>query len=157
MTAITRPELPGLSVSVPSSWRRRRDPRLGDHGVVVSARAPSLPASGVRPELTVRVACVDHDDAALWRRRTLAELATALEDFALEDEDVYDLGGYDVHYHRWAHRLGAADVLCDQWAWLVEGPGVRRGVTLTCAAAREDYPDYCDLFEAVAETVELTR
>ena len=56
-----------------------------------------------------------------------------------------------MSYHRFAHRLGAADLLCDQWSWLVDG----LGVTLTCSVAREDYPDYCDVFEAIAETVSI--
>ena len=42
-------------------------------------------------------------------------------------------------------------MLCDQWAWLGDG----LGITLTCSAARQDYLDYCDVFEAVAETVDL--
>lgn len=139
-----------LSVSVPSSWRHRRDPT---HGVVVAARAPSLPRSGIRPELVVRTTTPAHDDADTWRREALDELAQVLVDFALEDDDVYDLDGHEVHYHRFAHRVGTADVLCDQWSWLVDG----LTVTLTCSAARVDYPDWCDVFEAVSETVELGR
>ncbi|MFB9311551.1 hypothetical protein [Nocardioides plantarum] len=146
MTTITRP---GLSVSVPSSWRRRRgDPA---HGVVVSARAPVLPPSGVRPEIVVRTTTVDHDDVVAWRRDALAGLADVLDDLAVEDDDVYDLDGHEVRYQRFAHRVGSADVLCDQWAWLVGG----LAVTLTCSAARDDYPDWCDVFEAVAETVDV--
>lgn len=147
MTTHTRAD---LSVSVPSSWRRRRDPRLELQGVVVSARAPSLPPSGVLPEMTVRVVAVDHEDAAAWRTEALAELGRLLEGFELEDDDVFDLEGHEVHYHRFAHWLGSADVICDQWAWLVDG----RGVTLTCSAAREDYLTYCDLFETIAATLE---
>jgi hypothetical protein len=140
--------LPGLSVSVPSSWRRRSDPQ---HGVVVAARSPVLPPSGVRPELVVRTATLDHDDVVAWRREALDELAEVLVDLAVEDDDVFDLDGREVRYHRFAHRVGTADVLCDQWAWLVDG----LAVTLTCSAARVDYPDWCDVFEAVAETVDL--
>ncbi|MDO9456661.1 hypothetical protein [Nocardioides sp.] len=143
-----------LSVAVPSTWRHRRDPA---HGVVVAARAPTLPPSGVRPDLVVRTTTVDHDDGAAWRYEALTELAGLLVDFALEDDDVYELDDHEVHYHRFAHRVGTADVLCDQWAWLVGGPTGGLGVTLTCSAARVDYPDWCDVFEAVAETVELGR
>lgn len=147
---MTTDALADLSVSVPSSWRRRHDP---ERGVVVAARAPALPASGVRPDLVVRTTTVDHDDGATWRREAIDELSAVLVDLALEDDDVYDLGGHDVVYHRFAHRVGTADVLCDQWSWLVDGCGV----TLTCSAARVDYPDWCDVFEAVAATVALDR
>jgi hypothetical protein len=150
MTTIARPH---LSVSVPTSWRRRHDPALAAAGVLVSARAPSAPPSGVRPELTVRVVAVDpdeHHDLLAWHTDALGDLADALVDFALEDDDGFDLEGHEVRYHRFAHRIGTADVLCDQWAWLVDG----RGTTLTCSTARQDYPDYCDLFEAIAATVD---
>lgn len=146
MTTIVLSRLPDLSVSVPSSWRRRDDPA---RGVVMAARAPVVPASGVRPELVVRIVTVGHDDADAWRRTALRELAVALDDFALEDDDLWDLDGHEVRYHRFAHRLDGVDVLCDQWGWLVDG----LGVTLTASAARVDYPEWCDVFEAVAETV----
>ncbi|MCW2768222.1 MAG: hypothetical protein JWO11_4181 [Nocardioides sp.] len=46
--------------------------------------------------------------------------------------------------------MTATDLVSEQWAWLVDG----RGITLTGTVARVDYPAYCDLFEAVAETVD---
>jgi hypothetical protein len=158
-----------LYVSVPTSWGGGPDPppplwapgpaggpppphpALTEAGVLVSARAPAMPPSGVRPELTVRVVAVDPGgDLVAWRADALGDLADALVDFELEDDDGFDLAGHDVRYHRFAHRVGTADVLCDQWAWLLGD----RGVTLTCSAAREDYPDYCDLFEAIAATLD---
>ncbi|QCW52055.1 hypothetical protein FE634_19525 [Nocardioides dongxiaopingii] len=147
MTTTARPH---LTVAVPRTWRRRSDP---ERGVVVAARSVLLPASGVRPELTLRAGPVVEPDAATWRAGALTALAAVLVDFALEDDDVHDLDGHEVVHHRFAHRVGAADVLCDQWSWLVDG----YGVTLTCSVAREDHPDYGDLFDAIAATVELTR
>ena len=144
---MTRDRHPALTIAVPPSWRRRARPELG---VVVAARAPSLPASGVRPELVLRTVSPEHDDLEAWRIDALGELSEVLVDFALEDDAVVDLVGHRVVYHRFAHRVGTVDVLCDQWSWLVDG----LGVTLTCAAARVDYPVYADLFEAVAESVE---
>lgn len=140
-----RPE--DIDLSVPRSWRRRADP---DRGILLNARATRLPASGVPPEATLRCGLVDTDLDA-WRADALAGLGRRLDDFELEDDDRFDLGGDRVAYHRFAHRLGAADVLSDQWAWLADG----LGVTLTCSAARVDYPDYCDAFEAMAATVRL--
>ncbi len=137
-----------LGIAVPPRWRRRSD---AAHGVLVTARAATLPASGVRPELTLVCTSVDQDLES-WRDEAMRELADRLDDFALEDDDTYDLDGHDVAYRRFAHRLGAADLLCDQWAWVVGG----LGITLTCSVAREDYWDYFELFEAVAETVDLT-
>ncbi len=139
-----------LGIAVPPTWRRRSDP---DRGVLVAARSTHLPPSGVRPELVLRYCRVPDDgaDLAAWREAALTELAELLVDYALEDDDQYDLLGHEVAYRRFAHRLGTADVICDQWAWLAAGVGV----TLTCSVAREDYADYCDVFEAVAGTVDL--
>lgn len=136
-----------LGIAVPPTWRRRSDP---DHGVLVAARATQLPASGVRPELVLRY-CRAGDDLTRWREEAMSELADRLVDFAVEDDDEYDLHGHQVAYRRFAHRLGVADVICDQWAWVAEGVGV----TLTCSVAREEYADYCDVFEAIAQTVDL--
>ncbi len=136
-----------LGIVLPPGWRRRADP---DHGVLVAARCAALPASGVRPELVVRWTRVD-DDLVAWRARAMTELGGLLADFDLDDAEEYDLLGRRVAYRRFAHRVGTADVLSEQWAWL--GGGV--GVTLTCSCAREDYPHYGDVFEEVAGTVDL--
>ena len=145
MTPIPRGD---LRIALPPTWRRRSDP---DHGVLVSARATALPVSGVRPELTLHCTPVD-DPLRQWREQAMAALAGRLHGFDLEDDDEFDLLGHDVAYRRFAHRVGAADLLCDQWAWVVE----RLGITLTCSVAREDYWDWCDVFEAIAATVDLT-
>ena len=138
-----------LGIAVPPRWRRRSDP---EHGVLVSARSPVLPDSGVRPELVLACARVDTTLDA-WRDEAVLELAQRLDDLEVEDEDAFDLMGHDVAYRRFAHRLGAADVVSEQWAWLVG----TLGLTLTCSVAREDYGDWCDVFEAIAETVDLSR
>ncbi len=151
MTTHDRPSsAPGrrLGIAVPPTWRRRSDP---DHGVLVAARATQVPPSGVRPELVLRYCRVPDDDLTAWREAAMGELADRLDDFALEDDDEFDLMDDRVAYRRFAHRLGAADVICDQWAWLTDGVGV----TLTCSVAREEYADYCDVFEAIAATVDL--
>jgi len=136
-----------LGIALPPTWRRRSDP---DRGVLVAARATQVPPSGFRPELVLRYARVD-DDLTTWREEAMGELADRLDDFDLEDDDEFDLLGNQVAYRRFAHRVGAADVVCDQWAWLARGVGV----TLTCSVAREEYADYCEMFETIAETVDL--
>ena len=136
-----------IGICLPVTWRRRS---ALAHGVVVSARSTVLPASGVHPELTLRCVPVD-TDLETWRAEAIGELAARLVDFDVEDDDAFELLGRPVAYHRFAHRLGSADVLSDQWAWLSDG----LGVVLTCSVAREDYPDYCDVFEAIAETVNI--
>ena len=136
-----------IGICLPVTWRRRS---ALAHGVVVSARSTVLPASGVHPELTLRCVPVD-TDLETWRAEAIGELAARLVDFDVEDDDAFELLGRPVAYHRFAHRLGSADVLSDQWAWLSDG----LGVVLTCSVAREDYPDYCDVFEAIAETVSV--
>jgi len=147
MTRTTTPTPSHLGIAVPPTWRRRSDP---DHGVLVAARASHLPPSGVRPELVLRYTRVD-DDLTTWREAAMRELADRLDHFELEDDDDFDLLGQPVAYRRFAHRVGVADLVCDQWAWLAHGVGI----TLTCSVAREEYADYCDLFETVAETVDL--
>jgi len=136
-----------IGITLPVSWRQRSDP---ERGIVLSARATRLPPSGVPPEATLRCAYVD-TDLASWRAEAIDELRRRLVDLDVEDDDVFELGGHRVAYHRFAHRCGAADVLSDQWAWLVGG----LGVTLTCSVAREDYPAYCEVFEDIAATVRL--
>lgn len=135
-----------LTIALPPRWRRRADP---DHGVLVHARAPVVPSSGTAPELVLRCAAVD-GDLASWRREALDELAAQLPDLDVEDEDVFDLEGREVVYARFAHRLGLADLVSEQWSWRVGGVGF----TLTGTVAREDYEDWCDVFEAVAATFE---
>ncbi|WP_183101208.1 hypothetical protein [Nocardioides pelophilus] len=136
-----------VTLTVPRTWHTRRD--LG-HGVILAARPRSVPTSGVSPEIALRCSAVDVD-LAVWRGQAVLDLRAQLVDFALEDADEFDLGDHRVAYVRFAHRFGAADVVCDQWAWLVDG----LGVTLTCSVAREDYLTYCDLFEDVAATVDV--
>jgi hypothetical protein len=136
-------------ILLPPRWHRTSDP---ERGVVVAARQASLPPSGVRPELVLCRTPVA-DSLTAWRGRALDELAGLLDAFDLEDQDDVDLDGREAAYHRFAHRDGLADVVSDQWAWLVDGVGV----TLTCTVAREDYADYCDVFEAVAETIDPER
>ena len=136
-----------ISLVVPKTWRRRAMP---EHGLLVCARAAVVPPSGVPPEITLRCTLVETDLGA-WREQAVAELAERLVDFELEDSDQYDLRGLPVVYQRFAHRPVAVDVLTDQWSWLTDG----LGVTLSCSAARTDYPDYCDVFEWIAETVRI--
>jgi hypothetical protein len=136
-----------IGICLPATWRRRSS---SAHGVVINARSTVLPPSGVPPEAIVRCAAVD-TELHTWRSAAIGELSERLVDFEVEDEDEFELLGRTVVYHRFAHRIGAADVLSDQWSWLADG----LGVTLTCSVAREDYPDYCDVFEAIAETVSI--
>lgn len=150
MTPTPGPAQPVLTICVPPSWRRRSDPA---RGIIVAARATATPSSGYRPEIVVRLQVGVDVDLLQWRTDRLGELADVLVDFALEDDDIFDLLGEPVAYARFAHRPAAIDIVCDQWAWLTGGVGL----TVTCSVAREDYLGYCDLFETVAESVQLTR
>ena len=81
---------------------------------------PALPPSGIRPDLVVRTTSLDHDDARLRVASGRSPSWPACSSTSpLEDDDVYDIEGHDVHYHRFAHRVGTADVLCDQWSWVL--------------------------------------
>jgi hypothetical protein len=137
------------AIILPPRWRCTSDP---ERGVVVVARQASVPPSGVPPEVVLCRTRVD-GPLASWRSQALDGLAERLDGFDLEDEDDIELDGRDVAYRRFAHRVGLAALVSDQWAWLADGVGV----TLTCTVAREDYAYYCDVFEAVAETVDPER
>jgi hypothetical protein len=136
-----------LGLTLPRGWPRRSDP---DHGVLVTARPPTMPPSGLRPEVTLRAVPVEQD-LHPWRDAALVELSGRLIDFELEDADHYELDGRPVAYRRFAHRVGLVDVVCEQWSWVVDG----LGLTLTGSVAREDYPAYCEVFERIAETLDL--
>lgn len=140
---------PHVALSVPRRWTTRGAPAPG---VALLARAPAAAASGFTPELVLHTGPVDGAATlAEWREEAMATLTTQLEGFELEDADLVDVGAAPAAYRRFSHRLGDVDVLCDQWAWLVE----ELGIVLTGTVARTDYADYCDLFEDVAATVEV--
>jgi hypothetical protein len=125
-----------LSVSLPRQWPALPDP---GPGVVLEARSPVVPASGFVPALVLRTVPLD-------------DLAPPAGGFDVEDTDEFELAGRTVGYTRLGHLCGATDVLTEQWTWLVGDTAV----VLTGTVARVDYEDYCDLFEDVAATVELT-
>ncbi|MEQ6902785.1 hypothetical protein [Nocardioides sp. YIM 152588] len=137
-----------IDLSLPPRWATRRQL---PHGVVVAAR-PLDPGPGPVPEVVVRAVAVDEPDLATWRERALRELADHAVDLALEDDDTFDLAGRTVRYHRFAHRVGPDDLLSEQWSWWQDGVGV----TLTGSVARTAYVLYCDLFEEIAATLEIT-
>ncbi|MBB6628340.1 hypothetical protein H5V45_13520 [Nocardioides sp. KIGAM211] len=121
-----------VGISLPRGWRRTSDP---GRGVLVTARAATAPPSGVHPRVTLT-----------WRPPGDGPAEVAERD--LEDEDAFDLAGREVTYRRYARLEGGVDVLCDEWSWHSD----EASVVLTGRVAREDYPDYCDVFEAIAET-----
>ncbi|MEO5853010.1 MAG: hypothetical protein ABIQ15_10905 [Nocardioides sp.] len=131
-------------ISLPPRWRHHADP---ERGVVATARCPVAGRTGVVPLIRLEVAPVG-TSLQRWRTEVLAATAARRRYFELDDEDDYDLEGREVAYRRFGFRRGDDDLLCEQWAWLVDG----RGFTLTCTVGRGDYADFCDLFEAVAAT-----
>ncbi|WP_370250602.1 hypothetical protein [Nocardioides sp.] len=145
--------LPIPSVVLPPDWPRRSD---AARGVVVTARAPHVPQSGWRPEITLRRVRVPEPDLEAWRTRADAELDAALQRVQVQELDSFDLLGEPVRFRRFLHREGLLDVVAEQWCWWSDVPALGRlGTTLTCTAACTDYEEWCDLFEAVAESVEL--
>lgn len=132
---------PDLPLVLPPGWRRAGRPGAG---ILLSATPPQPGPSGVRPGINLVAAPVTCtlDD---WVEQTLRDLAADLAHLELEDEDDYD-DGCPVTYRRFSYAHQGHDLLCDLWAWVSDGTGVM----LTGTVAREDYLDYCDLFEAVA-------
>lgn len=134
-------------ICLPSRWRSR----ASGSDVLLVAEPARPPDSGVRPRLSLRVSPVDaHRDA--WRGRVLSRLADQATDTEIdvEDEDDLDVAGREVVYVRFGHGGAQAHLISEVWAWWLDGVET----TLTATAARVDYAEYCDVFEAVAETVE---
>ncbi len=137
-----------IALAVPRHWATHADP---DEGIVLAARAPRRPPSGFAPELVLRAVPVTGDPER-WRRQALVSRAPHLDRFEVEDVDEVDLAGLAACYRRFGHRVAGLDVVCDQWMWVAHG----LGLTLTGSVARVEYADYCDVFEEVAATVEVT-
>jgi hypothetical protein len=134
-----------VHLALPHRWTTRSDPA---HGLVLLGRAPSTPPGGFAPEIAVRTTPVA-GDLDTWRADALAALAGQLVTLEIEDDDRFELDGRAVAYHRLGHRSGAIELVTEQWAWLVDGVGL----TLSGSVARQDYPDYADVFEEVAATL----
>ena len=131
-------------ISLPPRWRHHTDP---GNGVLVTARCPAAGGTGVVPLIRLEVTPV-RATLQRWRTDDLGSTASRRTDFELDDEDEFELDGREVAYRRFGFRRGTDDLLCEQWAWLVDG----RGFTLTCTVGRADYADFGDVFEAVAST-----
>jgi hypothetical protein len=119
----------------------RRWVRIGDAYV-----APGVHGSGLAPRLEHR--------SEPWRgsldgwAARMGGADRGRPGFDLEDEDVFELGGHEVAYRRFGHELDGVPVLSDQWLWVVEGAAHQ----LVGSVAADEYADYCDVFESVAET-----
>ena len=125
-------------VTMPRRWVRVRG------GYV----APGVHGSGLAPRLEHRTEPFD-DSLAAWHR-AVAGADASRPDFALEDEDEFELAGHDAVYRRFGHLRSGIPVLSDQWLWVVDGTAHQ----LLGTVAAEEYADYCDVFESVAETFE---
>lgn len=137
-----------IALSVPRHWVTHADP---EQGIALAARAPRRLASGFAPEVVLRAVLVPGDPGQ-WRTRALVAPGTGLERFEVEEIDDDELSGRTVGYRRFSHRVGAVDIVCDQWVWVDGGVGV----TFTGSVARADYADYADVFESIAATIEVT-
>ncbi len=138
-----------ISIGVPSGWRQSSDL---DHGIVMAARAPVTPGSGFVPEFVLDAEPVDCSFES-WQEKALAALSDLLQRFDEEDTDDYQLGPGLARYRRVSHVSSEHNLVSEQWCWLIEGVGF----TLTGTVAREDYADFCDLFEDVAGTFSVRR
>lgn len=137
-----------LNISMPPRWTVRHD---ASSGVLAAARPTRCGPGPTAPQIVLRSLPVDAPDLESWRVAAVEELSARLDDIAIEDEDWYLAADRPAHYLRFAHRVDGEDLLCEQWAWWLEG----HGITLTCSVGRNDYLAYCDVFEGVAETVQL--
>jgi hypothetical protein len=112
--------------------------------------APGVHGSGLAPRLEHRRRAVRR----LARRVAPAGLRGRRRSRGprLEDDDCFEVAGHDTVYRRFGHTVGRVPVLTDQWLWVVDGIGHQ----LVGTSAAAEYEDYCDVFESVAETFDLT-
>lgn len=133
-----------LEIAVPPGWEVARDV-APDVPLVLAARA--APDLDVIPTVAVSVTptelCLADHQTGLR-----AELTARLEAAEVDDPDLYDIGDEEVSYLRVWHRCEDADVVSEVWSWVVDG----LAWSVTASVGAPDYPDYCDLFEAVAAT-----
>ena len=115
--------------------------------MLVVASPPIAGRSGVLPVVRLHVAPLAGRGFG-WVDDDLDDLMLRRHDFQLEDADDYGLGDDDVAYRRYAHRHGVHDLICERWAWEVPAAGC--ALTLEATCAREDYADFCDVFEEIA-------
>jgi hypothetical protein len=108
--------------------------------------APGVHGSGLAPRLEHRYETFGGslDD---WHAQTSASDADR-PDYDVEDDDCFDVAGHETVYRRFGHTVSGVPVLSDQWLWVVDGVAH----LLLGTVAAEDYEDYCDVFESVAET-----
>jgi hypothetical protein len=108
--------------------------------------APGVHGSGLAPRLVHRAEAFTGslDD---WRDRC-ADADARRQAYELEDDESFDVAGHETVYRRFGHDLSGVPVLSDQWLWVVSGVAH----VLVGTVAAEDYEDYCDVFESVAET-----
>ena len=141
-----------ISIAVPSGWSRASDL---DHGILMAARAPTAPGSGFVPRFVLDAEPVDSSFES-WQENAVTALSDQLQRFDEEDTDDYHVGPELARYRRVSHVSSVSSdhhLVSEQWCWLIEGVGF----TLTGTIAREDFADFCDLFEDVAGTFSVRR
>lgn len=140
------PALPNLRV--PANWQAQAAPKPG---ILLLMTPRAVPASGLAPCITLSVAetdlnLVDHQSA-------LRELfQEAFDRVDIEDADIYDYQGAEVSYLRFFHRTDQRDLIVEVWCWVATG----RVWSLVASADHRDHPDFCDMFDDVAATFDLS-
>ena len=128
-------------LALPQRWRRSRE-----SGTLLCALAPSSTTTRpARISLQRTPAAATAADVAAQQLREWRSCST---DFLLEDDDAFELED-EVAYHRFAHRTDGVDVVVEQWCWA-------SGVVFSGEVVRDEYADYGDLFEEIAETVDAS-
>ncbi|RYP86650.1 hypothetical protein EKO23_08215 [Nocardioides guangzhouensis] len=134
-----------VRIAVPAGWERVADPAPG----VLLLAAPRRPVGEACPSMAVSVADLEPGWSRTgWLERFRAELASSLAGFDVEDEDSFDLDGFDVDYLRLAHRDGGRELVSEVWVWLCEG----RAWSVSGTIERSEYGAWCEVFEGVAAT-----
>ena len=108
--------------------------------------APGVHGSGVAPRLEHR--CEAFGGSLDEWRAQVADADATRPGYDLEDDDCFEVAGHETVYRRFGHTVSGVQALSDQWLWVVDDVAH----VLLGTVAAEDYEDYCDVFESVAET-----
>lgn len=137
-----------LRLPVPAGWLQVAVP----DSEVVAMTCPRQHAGEVTPIAAISRHVLEESTGPAQERlrqvqsRLHRDVLAVFEWPEVEDRDVIDLGGHDVSYLRFGHQASGHCLVTEIWSWVLGG----EEWSVAGTVALEDYPTYCDVFEALA-------